>query len=98
MTLEQVRRVAATACEELGVKRLDVFGSVARGEAQPDSDLDLLVEFAEPSQHLHRRYFRLLHHFEDTLGCRIDLLTPGGLKNPYFRRRVLRERVSVYGG
>ena len=98
MTVDQVRQAAAPACAELGVKRLDVFGSVARGEAQTESDIDLLVEFAEPSQHVHRRYFRLLHHMEDALGRKIDLLTLGGLRNPYFRRRVLRERVAIYGG
>lgn len=98
MTLEQIRAAAVPACAELGVKRLDVFGSVARGDANLQSDVDLLVEFDEPSSGMHRRFFRLLHHLEDSLGCRIDLLTPRALKNPYFRQRVLRERVQIYGG
>jgi len=98
MTLDQVRQAAAPACAELAVKRLDVFGSLARGDAGPDSDVDLLVEFEEPSRQLHRRFFRLLHHLEDTLGRNIDLVTPNGLNNPYFRRRVLKERVPIYGG
>lgn len=98
MTLEQIREAAAPACAELAVKRLDVFGSLARGEAQPDSDIDLLVEFEDTSNQLHRRFFRLLHHLEDTLGRKVDLLTPSGLKNPYFRRRVLQERIPIYGG
>jgi predicted nucleotidyltransferase len=97
MTLEQVREAAAPACAELGVKRLDVFGSVARGEATTRSDIDLLVEFEEPERELHRRFFRLLHHLEDTLDRKIDLLTPNSLKNPYFRGRVLTERVRIYG-
>jgi uncharacterized protein len=97
MTLAQIREAAAPACAELGVKRLDVFGSVARGQAKPLSDVDLLVEFDEPKVALHRRYFRLLHHLEDTLGHKVDLLTLDGLKNPYFRERVLRERIPIYG-
>lgn len=97
MTLEQIRQAAAPACAELGVKRLDVFGSLARGEATPQSDVDLLVEFDEQGGPLHRRFFRLLHHLEDTLGRKIDLLTRSGLKNPYFRQRVLKERVQIYG-
>jgi predicted nucleotidyltransferase len=98
MTLEQIRAAVAPACAELKVKRLDVFGSVARGDANPQSDVDLLVEFEDPPRGVHRRFFRLLHHLEDVLGRRIDLLTPSALKNPYFRRRVLQERVQIYGG
>jgi predicted nucleotidyltransferase len=56
-----------------------------------------LVEFHEPKANLHRRYFRLLHHLEDTLERKIDLLTTSSLKNPYFRERVLRERTRIYG-
>jgi predicted nucleotidyltransferase len=98
MTIEQVRQAAAPACAKLGVKRLDVFGSLARGEAAAESDIDLLVEFEEPSHALHRRFFGLLHHLEDALGRKIDLVTPGGMRNPYFRRHVLQERVPIYGG
>src|SRR5688572_11096418 len=98
MTLHQIRMVAAPACAELGVKRLDVFGSVARGDADSQSDIDLLVEFKEPSSGLHRRFFRLLHHLEDSLGRKIDLLTLSALRNPYFRKRVLQERIRISGG
>ncbi len=51
MELEQVKRILAAHQAELramGVKSLAVFGSVARGEARPDSDVDLLVEFDRP--------------------------------------------------
>jgi predicted nucleotidyltransferase len=98
MNMADIQAAAAPVCAELGVKRLDVFGSLARGEERPDSDVDLLVEFNDPARQLHRRYFRLLHYLEDTLGRKVDLLTSGGLKNPYLRRRVLRERVPIYGG
>ncbi len=98
MTLEDVKRVAHPACRQFGVKRLDVYGSVARGDDGPTSDLDLLVEFAEPDEHPARRFFGLLHHLEDALGCGVDLLTTNGLRNPYFRRQVLAERVTIYGG
>jgi len=41
-------------------------------------------------------FFGLLHKLEDTLGCEVDLLTPNSLRNPYFKARVLKERISVY--
>jgi predicted nucleotidyltransferase len=80
------------------VKRLDAFGSVARGTATSSSDVDLLVEFCNPEDRPAKRFFGLLHRLEDSLGCHIDLLTLEGLRNPYFRKRVLRERMPLYEG
>ena len=98
MELEVIRRAVEPACRAFHVRRLDVFGSAARGSATPASDLDLLVEFTEPTSHAAKRFFGLLHSLEDTLGCEIDLLTPPGLRNPYFRKRVLEEKVPLYEG
>ncbi|NOK59441.1 MAG: DNA polymerase subunit beta [Chloroflexi bacterium AL-W] len=96
MTLKEIKKVALPACSEFNVKRLYLFGSHARGNKTSDSDVDLLVEFEEPHLHLSKRFFGLLHYFEDQLGVKGDLLTPNSLKNPYFRKRVLAERVNIY--
>ena len=98
MTLEEIKQVAVPACKEFKVKRLDLFGSLAREEGTTASDVDLLVEFEEPDVHPSRRFFGLLHHLEDALRCEVDLLTASSLSNPYFRRKVLKERVNIYGG
>lgn len=79
------------------VKRMDIFGSIARGTSAPSSDIDLLVEFNDPGRDPAKRFFGLLHSLEDALGRQVDLLTAGSLRNPYFRERVLRERVLIYG-
>ena len=96
MDLEHLRTVVAPACEQFGVRRLDVFGSVARGEDGPGSDVDLLVELAQPEIHPSKRYFGLLHYLEDHLERPVDLLTASSLTNPYLRRRVLGERIPIY--
>jgi predicted nucleotidyltransferase len=98
MTLAEIKKVAIPACRAFKVKRLDLFGSLARGEETAESDVDLLVEFEEPDLHLSKRFFGLLHHLEDTLGCEVDLLTVNSLSNPYLRRRVLKEKMNIYGG
>ena len=98
MTMEDIKRAADSVCRDFNVKRLDVFGSVARGTSAASSDVDLLVEFRNPEDHPAKRFFGLLHRLEDSLGCQVDLLTLGGLRNPYFRKRVLRERISLYEG
>ena len=98
MTLAQIKKLASPACRTFKVKRLDLFGSLAQGQATAASDVDLLVEFEEPDVHPAKRFFGLLHYLEDALQCPVDLLTINGLRNPYFRRNVLKDRVNVYGG
>lgn len=61
-------------------------------------DGDLLVEFEDANLKPSKRFFGLLHHPEDALGCEVDLLTVSGLRNPYSPRRVLEERISIYEG
>ncbi len=98
MIIDELKIVAMPACREFRVSRLDVFGSCARGTASTSSDIDLLVEFADPDQMPAKRFFGLLHRLESTLGCKIDLLTGNSLHNPYFKARVLQEKVSLYEG
>lgn len=98
MTIEDLKTAAAAACREFDVRRLDAFGSTARGSASASSDVDLLVEFNEPDYQPAKRYFGLLHRLEDVLGCKVDLLTAGSLRNPYFKRRVFKERTPIYEG
>lgn len=98
MTLHEIRQASLPICKEFDVERLDAFGSIARGTSTTSSDIDLLVEFKNPDQSLARRFFGFLHCLEDVLGCRIDLLTSSGLRNPYFRAQVMRERVNIYEG
>ena len=78
--------------EELGVKSLALFGSVARNEASRNSDVDLLVEFARPVGLF--KFFDLQNYLESILGCKVDLGTPDSLK-PALRERVLKEAVYV---
>ncbi len=98
MRIEDIKKVSAPACRDFNVKRLDAFGSIARGTSTASSDVDLLVEFRDPEIRPAKRFFGLLHQLEDSLGCKVDLLTFGSLRNPYFRKRVLGERVPIYEG
>jgi hypothetical protein len=96
MDLSELKRRVEPLCKEFGVRRLDAFGSIARGEAAEGSDVDLLVDFDHPDQRPARRFFGLLHGLEDLLHCPVDLLTHTGLRNPYFKNRVMQERVALY--
>ena len=78
--------------KQFGVKSLAVFGSVARGEAGPDSDVDILVEFE--GRATFDRYMGLKFFLEDLLGRRVDLVTRKALK-PRMRPYVEREAIYV---
>lgn len=64
--------------ERFGVRSLRLFGSTARGEAGPHSDVDILVDFASPPTLL--EFLGVRSFLEDILGARVDLVTESGLK------------------
>lgn len=78
--------------EKYDVKSLSVFGSVARDEAAPDSDVDVLVEFK--SDPTFDSYMGLKIYLEDLFGTRVDVVTHDGLK-PGIRRIVEGEALRV---
>ncbi len=78
--------------EEQGIVNLRLFGSYARDEAGPDSDVDLLVDLSRP---LGLRFYSLAEDIQDSLGLSVDLLTSAGLRNPYIKAAVMRDAVVV---
>jgi predicted nucleotidyltransferase len=90
--LESLRGAAAAIRQRFGVRRLAVFGSVARGEARSHSDVDLLVAFEGPADF--DRFMDLKFYLEDLLGRRVDLVTPLALR-PELRERIEREAIGV---
>jgi predicted nucleotidyltransferase len=95
VTLDEVRAhrdVIKRLGERFGVRNIRVFGSVARGEATSDSDLDLLVDVDRGHGYFDMAGFAL--GVEDELGVMTQVATPGGLKLR-IRDRVLREAVAL---
>ena len=90
--LETLRTHRDELRKRFGVKSLAIFGSVARGEARPDSDVDILVEFE--GRATFDRYMGLKFFLEDLLGRRVDLVTRKALK-PRMRPFVEREAIYV---
>jgi predicted nucleotidyltransferase len=95
VTLDQIRkkrsRILAIAGRH-GATNLRVFGSVARGETGPESDLDLLVEL-EPGRSL-LDHIALIQGLEEDLDCRVDVVTETALKERY-KKRIFNEAVPL---
>lgn len=88
----------ASICRQHRIRRLEVFGSAARGDDFDEScsDIDFLLEF-EPDAHADiGTYFEAKLALEALLGRDVDLLEQGAVKNPYMRRQIDRERKVVY--
>ena len=92
-SLDELKRLAPTLqslAAAYGGRELRVFGSVARGGAQPASDLELLVDF--PGSPSLEQFMDLKLALEDLLNVRVDLVTRKGLRAE-LRERIEREAV-----
>ncbi|OFW01280.1 MAG: nucleotidyltransferase [Acidobacteria bacterium RIFCSPLOWO2_02_FULL_68_18] len=84
---------AEPAIRALGVARLALFGSVARDEARPDSDVDVLVQFS-PGQKSYAHFIALSELLESLLRRRVELVTTEAL-SPFLGPRILAEAQDV---
>ena len=98
--VEDRRTEVVALCEKYGVKRLDLFGSAAGEDFDPEaSDLDFVVSFErrDPPD-LFDRYFGLQEDLEALFGRRVDLVMEGALeKSPRLAKNVEDSRVLLYG-
>ena len=90
--LEQRRNEILTLAARHGARDIRVFGSVARGEGGPASDVDFLVDMEEGRNLLDLVGF--WQDLEELLGCRVDVITDGGI-SPYLRERIYTEAIPL---
>ena len=94
-TLSVLRANQPELRAEYGVRRLAVFGSVARDAASVDSDVDVIVEFEHP---IGLRFVDFADRLEAILGVKIDILTPAGIsdiRNPRIAESIRKSAVYV---
>lgn len=93
--------VSRAALQELAqrynIRRLVLFGSAARGELQPDSDIDLLIEFKKGKSPSLGGMVKIQEAFAALFGGRkVDVATPAILNNPYRRREIEKDMEELY--
>lgn len=91
-TLQDHRQQIIELAARHGARNVRVFGSVARGDASPDSDIDFLVDM-EPGRSL-LDLGGLLMDLQHLLGCPVDIVTEAGLRHR-IREQVLQEATSL---
>ncbi len=85
---DEILRIAS----KYGARNVRIFGSVARGEASPESDIDFLVDMEAGRSLLD--HVGLWQDLEDLLGCKVDLVSERAL-HWYIRDRVLKDAVPL---
>ena len=88
--------VIESFCRKWKIKELALFGSVLRGDFRPDSDVDVLVNFAPGAKWSLLDFPRMQAELSDILGRSADVVDINGLRNPFRRREILATRQVVY--
>ena len=89
-SLDYIRQVLTEYFADKPVRRVQVFGSYARGEATEESDLDLLVTMARP---VGWEYFRYADDLQEKLGIKVDL---GSSVSDYMMRYIVKDLKTLY--
>lgn len=92
MSVEEIKEKILPTLKKYGVKRAGVFGSVVRGEATEDSDVDILVELPDEASLLDLAGLRI--ELVELLGGEVDVLTYDSLYH-LLRDRILSEEVAI---
>ena len=90
--VEELKALVLDVLKNYDVKRASVFGSIARGEASDESDVDLLVEFEGKKSLLDLVSLKL--DLQDLLHCNVDVLTYNSI-NPLLKEIILNEQVVI---
>jgi predicted nucleotidyltransferase len=98
--IELHREELRALCRRFYVRRLDLFGSAARGDFDPEhSDIDFLAEFDHSApQHPFDAYFGFREALEEPFGRPVDLVEPGAVQNPYLKASIESSQEPVFEG
>jgi hypothetical protein len=95
LSLTEAKKKIARILQKYGIKRAGIFGSLARGEVGPESDIDVLVDIGGTNMSA-LQYIGMAQELEDVIGRKVDLVKYHLIK-PRLRERILREEVRIIG-
>lgn len=93
MTVEEIKEKTAPVFQRHGVNYAALFGSAARGEDKPESDVDILVRLGRPTGMV--AYIQLIESLEESLQKQVDLVTEQSL-NPRLQPYIARDLTVIY--
>ena len=90
--IEILRTFKNENAEKYGIESIALFGSVARGEHNENSDVDLLIKFKSPSMYL---YSELSDALESILGRKVDIVSESARKRPGFAEEISKDLIYL---
>lgn len=93
LSTAEVKKSAAPIFKKYGIKRAQLFGSVATGKSRESSDIDILISFAKPTDGW--TYARLARELEEALAHPVDLVTENALSD-YVKPRIQSDLMLLY--
>ena len=94
LTIESIRTIVSEIGKKYVIKKAYLFGSYAKGKANNDSDVDIIIEKGELNTY--KDYFYMCEELEKELGTNVDLLTSDSIR-PNFFERIKNDRILLYG-
>mgnify|MGYP000160938994 CR=1 FL=1 len=96
-TMVVLRAALKKLVQRYHIRRVDLFGSAARGTLKPDSDIDLLVEFEKGKAPSLGGMVRLNEEFSTLFeGRKVNVATPSILNNPYRQQAIIKDKEELY--
>jgi predicted nucleotidyltransferase len=93
ISVAKVKKIILPILKKHGIKKAAIFGSLARGEQNKASDVDILVELSKPMGYA---FFGIQDEMEDALKRKVDLLTYKSV-NPLLKNYILKDKKTIYG-
>ena len=92
-TIDEIRQKTAPLAKQYGISKMSLFGFYARGEANDESDVDLVIDRGRLRGLI--QYFSFVHDLEENLNCHVDVVTTG-IQDRDFLARITGEGVLLY--
>jgi hypothetical protein len=83
-------------CRRWSIEEFALFGSILRGDMEPDSDVDVLLTVADDTRLTLYDWVEMTDELKEIFGREIDLVSKSGLRNPFRRHEILRTQKVIY--
>lgn len=94
MSRNEIEHIILDYLKPFNLQRLGIFGSYARGEENPHSDIDLLVKFKDTLSLL--QLIKIENDLSKKLGFKVDMVTEGSIKNSRIKTEIKRDLKIIY--
>ncbi len=95
-SIDVSRERVASFCRKWQIAEFALFGSAARGELRPDSDIDVLVTFAPNARRSLYDFVDMHDELRDIFHRDVDIVERGSIRNPFRRHNIMRDLTVVY--